>query len=174
MSDSQMIEDFLQPVDLSAVLGDEELNEAQLGRHIQTYAFLFRDLTDIDLVIVGITDERGTGNGISLGDAPTAIRKNLYRLYNWHPDVKIADIGNVMAGAALKDTYAAAKAVIKELVEAKKTVLILGGSHDLTLAQYGAYVQRKQIIEASCVDAFINLSNDTPVRSENFLMEMLT
>ena len=59
-------------------------------------------------------------------------------------------------------------------MDAQKTVLILGGSHDLTLAQYGAYVQRKQIIEASCVDAFINLSNDTPVRSENFLMEMLT
>ena len=45
MSDSQMIEEYLQPVDLSAVLGDEELNDAQLGRHIQTYAFLFPDLT---------------------------------------------------------------------------------------------------------------------------------
>ena len=174
MSDSQMIEDFLQPVDLSAVLGDEELNEAQLGRHIQTYAFLFPDLEPVDLVILGITEERGTGNGVSSSDAPTVIRKNLYRLYNWHPDVKIADIGNVAAGASLKDTYAAAKAVIKELVDAKKTVLILGGSHDLTLAQYGAYVQRQQIIEASCIDAFINLSNETPLRSENFLMEMLT
>jgi formiminoglutamase len=174
MSDSQLIEDFLQPVDLSAVLGDDELNAAQLGRNIQTYAFQFPDLEKVDMVLLGITDERGTGNGVSLSEAPTLIRKNLYRLYYWHTDVRIADIGNVSSGATLKDTYAAAKAVIKELIDAGKKVVILGGSHDLTLAQYGAYAQRQQIIEASCIDAFINLNNETPIRSENFLLEMLT
>jgi len=95
-------------------------------------------------------------------------------LYNGHPDVQIADIGNINSGASLNDTYAAAKAVIAEMIAAKKTVVILGGSHDLTLAQYGAYVQQEQIIEASCVDAFINLNMETRLRSENFLMEMLT
>jgi arginase family enzyme len=50
----------------------------------------------------------------------------------------------------------------------------LGGSHDLTLAQYHAYADQKRFIEASCVDALIDLNIDSPFRHENFLMEMLT
>lgn len=174
MNDSMLIKDFLQPLDLPVILGDDELNNAQLGYHIKSYTSSFPDLELADIVFLGITEERGTGNGVSNGAAPDLIRKNIYRLYNWHPDVQIADIGNINSGASLNDTYAAAKAVIAEMIAAKKTVVILGGSHDLTLAQYGAYVQQEQIIEASCVDAFINLNMETRLRSENFLMEMLT
>lgn len=174
MNDSMLIKDFLQPLDLPVILGDDELNNAQLGFYIKTYSSSFPDLETADIVFLGITEERGTGNGVSNGEAPDLIRKNLYRLYNWHPDVQIADIGNINAGASLQDTYAAAKAVIAEMVAAKKTVVILGGSHDLTLAQYGAYVQQQEIIEASCIDTFINLDMESRLRSENFLMEMLT
>ncbi len=174
MNDSMLIKDFLQPLDLPVILGDDELNNAQLGYHIKSYTSSFPDLELADIVFLGITEERGTGNGVSNGAAPDLIRKNIYRLYNWHPDVQIADIGNINSGASLNDTYAAAKAVIAEMIAAKKTVIILGGSHDLTLAQYGAYVLQEQIIEASCVDAFINLNMETRLRSENFLMEMLT
>lgn len=174
MNDQLLIKDFLQPLDLPVILGDDELNNAQLGYHIKSYTSSFPDLELADIVFLGITEERGTGNGVSNGAAPDLIRKNIYRLYNWHPDIQIADIGNINSGASLNDTYAAAKAVIAEMIAAKKTVVILGGSHDLTLAQYGAYVQQEQIIEASCVDAFINLNMETRLRSENFLMEMLT
>lgn len=174
MNDQLLIRDFLQPLDLPVILGDDELNNAQLGYHIKSYTSSFPDLETADVVFLGITEERGTGNGVSNGAAPDLIRKNIYRLYNWHPDVQIADIGNINSGATLNDTYAAAKTVIAEMIAANKTVVILGGSHDLTLAQYGAYVQQQQIIEASCVDAFINLNMETRLRSENFLMEMLT
>ncbi len=174
MSDQLLIKDFLEPLDLTVILGDDEWNNAQLGSTYELYTNEFPDLDNIELVILGITDERGSGNGISEGEAPAHIRKNLYKLYNWHPEVKVADIGNIKPGASLNDTYAAAKMVIAELINAGKTVIILGGTHDLTLAQYGAYVQRQQIVEASCVDAFINLNMETRLRSENFLMEMLT
>lgn len=174
MSDQLLIKDFLEPLDLTVILGDDEWNSAQLGTTTQLYTNNFPDIDEAELILVGITDERGSGNGTAAGEAPSVIRKNLYRLYSWHTDIRIADIGNVKAGASLNDTYAAAKMVIAELINAGKTVVIIGGSHDLTLAQYGAYVQRQQIVEASCVDAFINLNMETRVRSENFLMEMLT
>lgn len=174
MSDQLLIKDFLEPLDLTVILGDDEWNSAQLGTTTQLYTNNFPDIDETELILVGITDERGSGNGTAAGEAPSVIRKNLYRLYSWHTDIRIADIGNVKAGASLNDTYAAAKMVIAELINAGKTVVILGGSHDLTLAQYGAYVQRQQIVEASCVDAFINLNMETRLRSENFLMEMLT
>jgi len=50
--------------------------------------------------------------------------------------VSIADIGNIKTGATLADSYAAVKAVLAELIRMNKTVVILGGSHDITLAQY--------------------------------------
>ncbi len=174
MSDELLIIDFLQPLDLSVILNDEELNEAQLGNKIQLFANEFPDIDVVDIVIVGIGDERGTGNGVMQSEAPDLIRKSLYRLYSWHPDLQIADVGNIITGFTLADTYAAAKTVIAELLALKKTVIILGGSHDLTLAQYGAYVAQEKIVEVSCVDAFINLGTGTSIRSENFLMEMLT
>ncbi|MCR6719410.1 MAG: arginase family protein [Chitinophagaceae bacterium] len=72
------------------------------------------------------------------------------------------------------DTYAALRMVVNELINAGKLVLIIGGSHDLTLGQYQAYAENKRLIEASCVDALIDLNIDSPFRHENFLMEMLT
>ena len=86
----------------------------------------------------------------------------------------MADLGNLRKGAGLADTYAALRTVINELISEKKTVVILGGSHDLTLAQYYAYEQNKSIIEVTNVDALIDLNLDSDFRCDNFLMEMLT
>lgn len=174
MDDALLIQDFLQPLALSVILNDEQLNEAQLGSYIKTYVHAFPELDACSIVLVGVTEERGTGNGVSVSTAPDVIRRNLYRLYHWHTDVQVADVGNVKPGATLSDTYAAVRLVVAALVGAGKTVILLGGSHDCTLAQYGAYVQRNEVVEVSCIDAFINLSTHTAIRSENFLMEMLT
>jgi arginase family enzyme len=174
MSDALLIKDFLQPVSLSYILGDITLNESQWGTHIHFYEEELPDLDKVDIVLLGIPDERGTGSSIILGEAPDCIRKQFYQLYQWHPDLRLADIGNIKAGKTLSDTYAAARTVIKALIDEKISVIILGGSHDLTLAQYGAYVEKKKIIEVSCVDAHINLVSDSAIKSETFLMEMLT
>ncbi len=103
-----------------------------------------------------------------------AIRNQLYKLHYWHKDVSIADIGNIKTGATLADSYAAIKIILKELLQMNKTVIILGGSHDNTLGQYYAYKDLDKIIDATVVDATIDLISESPARSENFLMEMLT
>jgi arginase family enzyme len=54
-----------------------------------------------------------------------------------------------------------------------KRVVVLGGSHDLTTAQYKAYADMEKIIEAVCVDARIDLNMDSLQPADNFLMEML-
>jgi arginase family enzyme len=102
------------------------------------------------------------------------IRRHFYPLYYWHNDIKIADVGNIREGSLYTDSYAALKTVIHELINDGKTVILLGGSHDLTLSQYQAYAENKKSIEASCVDALIDLELESPFRHENFLMEMLT
>ncbi len=174
MSDYLNISDFLSPVSLYEISNDEGYKDGQLGKSILLYDEEFPDLDDVQLVIVGCGEQRGAGLVGSESEAPTAIRKHFFGLYYWHNDIRIADIGNIKAGSAFTDSYAALKTVINELINDGKTVIVLGGSHDLTLSQYQAYADNKKVIEASCVDALIDLNIDSPFRHENFLMEMLT
>jgi arginase family enzyme len=53
-------------------------------------------------------------------------------------------------------------------------VVILGGSHDLMLAQYYAFADKQQAIDAAGVDAIIDINLESPARSDHFLMELLT
>lgn len=174
MSDFDSILDFLAPVNIDELSEDEGYKETQLGKHILVNDTFFPDLQQADLVIVGFGENRGMKIPSTDSNAgPNAIRKAFYSLFQWHTEVQVADIGNVKPGATLQDSYAALKTVIDELLHHKKKVVVLGGSHDLTIAQYKAYASIEQIIEATCVDAKIDLNMDSPLPADRFLMEML-
>ncbi|MEY3350287.1 MAG: hypothetical protein RIQ50_398 [Bacteroidota bacterium] len=166
--------DFLEPIHLASILGDAELKEGQLGKSIVHYSDDIPDLSSADLIIAGCNDLRGNGDISGKEAGVDAIRKELYSLYQWHKDVRIADLGNIRVGATAQDTLAAIRSIARECLEQGKRFLLLGGSHDLTMGLYDAYRQKEEIIEAVGVDAYIDLSIDNPVRSRNFLMEMLT
>jgi arginase family enzyme len=167
------LHDFLEPINKAEINDDEGYNDGQLANFISIYETNLPEISDAAIVFIGVPEVRGSGNKNDT-HAPNAIRKQLYRLHYWHSDVKIADLGNIKLGATLNDSYAAIKTVLAELIRNKKTVVILGGSHDVTLAQYFAYKELEQVIEATCIDATIDLKGESPIRSENFLMEMLT
>jgi formiminoglutamase len=168
------LHDFLEPVVISTLNGDNGYNDGQLAKHITIYQNELPDITDADIILLGVNENRGAGIFQAGESAADAIRKELYQLHFWHKDVSIADMGNIKTGATITDSYAAVKTVLAELFRLNKTVVILGGSHDITLAQYFAYKEINKIVEATCIDASINLRGESPERSENFLMEMLT
>ncbi|MFZ4057731.1 MAG: formimidoylglutamase [Ferruginibacter sp.] len=168
------LHDFLDPLNVLGINEDNSYNDGQLGRHILVNEGEFPDLTGVDIVFVGIGESRGSGRYDARNDAPDTIRRQLYQLHYWHQDVVIADIGNIKSGVSLTDSYAAIRTVLAELLRKKCCVVILGGSHDLTLAQYFAYRHLGKIIEATCVDATIDLRGESSIRSENFLLDLLT
>ena len=174
MSDYLNIADFLQPVNLHEVSHDEAYKDGQLGKTIAIYQDEFPDLDEAQIVLVGCGEQRGSGPTHGQSEAPDIIRRHFYSLYYWHPDIKIADVGNIKMGSLYTDSNAALKTVVQEIINDGKTVIILGGSHDLTLSQYNAYADNKKLIEASCVDALIDLDLDSPFKNENFLMDILT
>lgn len=174
MADHLNITDFLDPLDLHEISHDEGYKDGQLGSVISIYDEEFPDLDDVQIVLVGCGEQRGSGLIHGQSQAPDVIRRHFYSLYYWHQDIRIADLGNIKTGSLYTDSYAALKTVVQELLNEDKTVIILGGSHDLTLAQYSAYAERKRLIEASCVDALIDIDLESPFKHENFLMEMLT
>jgi formiminoglutamase len=166
--------EFLEPVPVYQLNNDEGYTDGQLAKHIQIFEEEIPELEAVEIVLVGVTESRGNGFFEADSNAANAIRKQLYQLHYWHTDIKIADIGNIKKGAEITDSYAAIRAVLAELFRMKKTVLILGGSHDITMAQYGAYIEIGKQVEATCIDSMIDLRGESPIRSQNFLLDMLT
>ena len=165
--------EFLTPINKTAINDGEPYNDSQLANFIKIYEEELPDLSGVDVVIAGINEFRREGF-VMEQNAADVIRKEFYQLHYWHKDIAIADLGNIKCGATLADSYASAKTVIAEMLRLKKTIIIIGGSHDNTLAQYYAYKDLKAVIEATVIDATIDLRSESTLRSHNFLMEMLT
>ena len=169
----QDLHDFIAPVNVSVISEDAEYTDGQFAKHIQIYETEIPDIADVDIVLVGIGERRGGGLSSSALHPADVIRKQFYAYHYWHTDIKIADWGNIKTGATLNDSNAALQTVLSEILKRGKTALILGGSHDLTLGQCNAFRALEKPIEATCIDAFIDLKGDSNIRSENFLLDML-
>ncbi len=170
----QTLIDFLEPVNIARISNDEGFKDTQLGKHITVYDESFPDISAADMVLVGCGEMRGAGVQFTNTGSPDAIRAEFYKLFHWHTEVNVADLGNVKCGATLQDSYAALRTVVRELIDQKKKVIIIGGSHDNTFAQYQAYGSIDQIIDATCVDSRIDLDMDSLLPADNFLVEMFT
>ncbi|WP_409966446.1 Formimidoylglutamase [Mycovorax composti] len=168
------IQDFLVPVNILEITGDERYKPGQLGDTINIYTETFPDVEQAELIIVGCGEQRGGGIIGSVSQAPDMIRKKFYQLFYWHEKIKLVDIGNIQQGASYNDTLVALQMVISDLTALGKTVIILGGSHDLTLSQYNACKSAEQLVEVTGVDALIDLDMESPFKNDNFLMEMFT
>jgi len=152
-----------------------EFQPLQWGAQIDCATADTFDCEDADIVIVGCGEIRGADKDTkNYSAAPDAIRAQLYQLYNWHSGIKIYDAGNILQGASIEDTKAALRMVLHELQLAGKVVLVLGGSHDLTLQQYEAFKISEKIINASVVDMLVDLDETETITARSFLMEMLT
>lgn len=170
----QHLADFLEPVNLAAITEDADLKEGQMGRSVILFEEEWPDLTEADLIIASCDDLRGDGISGDLKAGSNSIRKEFYSLFYWHKNIRVADIGNIKSGAGISDTYAAIRTVAGEVNKAGKHFLLLGGSQDMTLALYEVFRVTERQVEVTGIDAFIDLSIDNPIKSGNFLMEMLT
>lgn len=146
----------------------------QWGANLQYATQDILDWEDAEIVIIGCGEQRGEDEGLGYSNGPDAIREELYKLYSWHPAVKITDAGNIREGATIADTRAALRTVLYELQQAGKTVIVLGGSHDLTMQQYEAFRRSQKMIHATVADMLVDLDETEALTSRSFLMEMLT
>lgn len=104
------------------------------------------------IVIIGVQESRGHEANGGSAQAPDAIREKLYRLNDLDESLPIVDLGNIRAGARIEDSYAALRLVCEELLRAGKIPVILGGSQDLTYANYAAYEAMEQTVNLVTMD----------------------
>lgn len=149
-------------------------NPLQWGSFIQAQTDDHFDLGAADVVLVGCGEMRGEDRAAPYSNGPDRIREELYQLYNWHANVRIADAGNILQGKTVDDTRAALRMVLHELQQAGKVAVVLGGSHDLTLQQYDAFRLERQGINAVVADMLIDLEESEGITAHSFLMDLLT
>ncbi|WP_163710505.1 arginase family protein [Mangrovibacterium lignilyticum] len=161
------LELYLKPVDFS---GFELPKWAQKKYALSTLLEKNRDKIPVDkakIVLIGVEEDR---NAISYGSAvsPNKIREHLYALNRIAPRFKILDLGNLIVGQNPSDTYFALKDVCEYFLETGITVVILGGSQDLTFGISKAFEDR--FFNLVTVDPKLDFQKGAKtIDSENYL-----
>jgi len=167
---------YFEPVSISQIY-DEELqhpNHIKNALAIYTKENSFPSLDGVDMAIVGVNESRAAIGNTGCKDAPGQVRKYFYPLFKHH-NIKIADLGNVNPGNAINDTYFAVSDIAATLLKKNIIPLIIGGSQDLTYANYLAYESIGRIINLVCVDMAFDLGAiDSPLTSKTFLSNIIT
>lgn len=167
--------DFLSAKHFKDLIELSEYKPLQFAHTIQAAQHGYLDFATADIVLIGCGERRGEDFKSAYSDAPNAIRKAFYELYNWYPNIAIADLGNIVQGATLSDSRAALKVMLNELHKAGKIAILLGGSQDLTLQQYDVYRNAAQAVDVAVIDSHIDLEDDEGASpAQSFLMDILT
>ena len=162
---------YFSPVDFDTT----GLHEESFGRNFLMHTQKgFPDLEGIDIVIVGVCEDRLALDNKGCADAPNEVRKHLYKLFPVGFTPKVADLGNIMPGAAETDTLFALAETIDHLLRQNITPVIIGGSHDLTYAQFRGYEKLEQTINVVTVDSAFDIgSAEDELSNKTFLGKII-
>jgi arginase family enzyme len=144
--------DFLAPLDKEILSYIHGLSSQQLGSKVVLHTDdQFPDLDKIKIAIIGVLENRGNKNVISDVDL-SPVRKELYGLFPGNWDASIADLGDILAGNSVEDTYFALRKVVSSLIKRKIIPVVIGGTQDLTYALYRAYDDLEQMVNLVSID----------------------
>jgi formiminoglutamase len=140
--------------------------------HISTTEKPIVDLSGFDAVIIGITESRNSScsDGSNL---PDLIRKILYTFSSPGNKKKIADLGNLINGKKLEDTYIGLRDIIAFLLKENKIPIIIGGSNHITYACYLAYENIKRNVSITAISPRIELLSSGDEFQESYLNRII-
>jgi arginase family enzyme len=167
---------FFSPVNIEDINNYHNLKETQLGNLFSIHKEVddFPDLEGIDLAIIGVCEERNAENNEGCSLAPDAVRQFLYKLYDTGFRVKVADLGNINPGHSTEDTFFALRSTVDHLIRKNIIPIIIGGSQDLTYAQFLGYKDLEQTINISAIDSVFDLGNpDEDITNTSYLGKII-
>jgi len=164
-----MLTDYIQPLE------ENQYNIA--GRPFYFFTGRDEELDSFRIAIIGVMDSRGhtENNGCETG--PDAIRKQLYQLHNFDPNLPVIDLGNILPGRTYSDTQTALREVIKVLHQKQIVSIVLGGDMSLTLAQYKGMCHSDVMLDITVVDERIVImepEEGADVHETNYLFRLFT
>jgi arginase family enzyme len=163
---------YFSPVSLEG-----EFSEFTIGGTIVRHSEgNFPEIEKGGVALIYVPEFRGDKNFSSQqSSASDAFRSSFYELFrgiDW--TMPVYDLGDILPGNELNDTYFAVGQVVAELVKKKVLPLVIGGSQDLTLALYKGYEKLEQTINLCCVDHKLDLGDpDSETNSDGFISQLL-
>jgi len=171
------ISHFFEPVDLySYPAAADAGGYVRLGDLIQIYTNHgdFPDYLSADIALIGVYEDRNAINNEGCAEAPDHVRRYLYSLFPGGFNPKIVDLGNIKSGFTINDTYFAVSSVIAEMIQNNILPVIIGGSQDLTLANYQAYQSLGKIINIVSIDSTFDMGKtENELNSKSFLSSII-
>ncbi|MEI6020446.1 MAG: arginase family protein, partial [Bacteroidota bacterium] len=170
------ISHFFTPIKKEQILGPYELKEFQLGQVMSIYeeADQFPELENVDMAVIGVLEDRQAPENRGSANAPNEVRSFLYKLYSGGFNVRMVDLGNIQAGHTTEDTYFALRSSVDFLIRKNIVPIILGGSQDLTYAQFLGYKDLEQTINVVAVDSVFDLGNpDEEITNYSYLGKII-
>ncbi|NNC49692.1 MAG: formimidoylglutamase [Flaviramulus sp.] len=167
---------FLSPVSDLVLAHNELLSPQALGKKLKIHSTQngIPELDDIDIVIIGVLENRNAVDYIGEEFELDEIRKSLYGLFPGSWNTNVADLGDINKGESVEDTYFALKEAINILVKKNIIPIILGGSQDLTYANYRAYDGLIPMVNIVNIDAKFNLGDSTkPIKNNSFVGKII-
>lgn len=167
---------FLSPVSDLVLAHNELLSSQALGRKLKIHSAQhgIPDLDGVEIAIIGVIENRNDVNYIGEEFQLNEIRKSFYSLFPGIWNTTIADLGDINRGESVEDTYFALGESISILVKKKIIPIILGGSQDLTYANYRAYDSLIPMVNIVNVDAQFNLGDSSkPIKNNSFVGKII-
>jgi formiminoglutamase len=172
-----VISDYFQALNFSSIGIDLSECEDSFGASmlLHTKENGFPDLEGAQIAIIGVKEDRASVNNKGCADAVDLVRNKLYKL-KAGIKVNVVDLGNINPGHSVNDTYFAVSDVCATLIKQNIIPLIIGGSQDLTFAQYRAYESLEQTINMVSVDSSFDLGRsdgEDELTSQSYLGKII-
>jgi len=167
--------EIFEPIDPDKV-SYPDLERKRFGDKVIKYTTgtSFPDVENMDMAIIGVLEDRKAFHNQGCAMAPDEIRQYLYKLFPPNQNLKIVDLGNIPAGYELDDTYFALSTVLAELLEMNIVPIVLGGSQDLSYANYLAYENLGRIINIVSIDSEFDLGEThTEFNSRSYITKII-
>ncbi len=145
--------DFLSPVDDEIIEFVKGLSSQHLGSKVAFHTDKeFPDTDQVKMAIIGVLENRGEAKAFDEVDL-NPIRKELYGLFPGNWQTSIADLGDILPGNSLEDTYFALQKVASKLIRNGIIPIVIGGTQDLTYPLYRAYDSLEQMVNLVSIDS---------------------
>lgn len=156
----------LIPVDPTLYFQRGDPNDVRLGEIVGRGE---ADYDRADVVILGFPEDEGVrrnGGRVGAAQAPTAIRRCLYRLGTAGlARLPITDLGDTPPATSLEERHAVHQALVQQIVADGKLLIVLGGGNDVAYPDYAGLAATVGQALAFTIDAHYDIRADTPRNS---------
>lgn len=145
-----------------------------LGQEVSFYYEGDSPLEGFKLALIGVQEDRNSTENGGSANGPDEIRSALYRLMACDDRTPMVDLGNILPGGEVKDSYYALEQICTQCYKNGVIPIVLGGSQDLTIAAYRAYQPLEQTINVVAIDSSIDFgSTPDDTSAEGYLNSII-